>query len=189
MFFAILLLTLISITPIPGLPILLYFYSKYNFFKSLLIFILSTITSTFLQHKLGNYIFKSKFKKEIFIKTFGEKIKKIETSKSNELFLLRFIIIGKIFNIASGFINLPIKKIIIVNLAISFIYHFLYYYTVNEIDIASNLLSRIGLEISIVKIISILNSVIIVYLILRLIKLISSKILEKKSKINKNLKT
>lgn len=174
--------TLIGISPLPALPYIIYFYSKTSFNESLIIIVSSNILITFFQYNFGKYAFKKNFlpfKLNKNIKFFTNKFKQIKTY---ELILIRFsnIFITKIINILSGYLSIPFKKILIINLSSIFIWHFLYFYLSKKIDLIGILFKNLGLNISITNIFSILTLSSLIYLILKLLKGIILIILKKK---------
>ncbi len=178
----IILLTLIGISPFPALPYIIYFYSKTSFYESLIIIIISNILITFIQYNFGKYAFKKNFLPFKSIKKINLFINKFKQIKTHELILIRFsnIFITKIINILSGYLSISFKKILIINLTSIFIWHFLYFYLSKKIDLIGMLFKDLGLNISITNIISIITLSSLIYLTLKVFKIIILKILKKK---------
>ena len=87
-------------------------------------------------------------------------------------------------NILFGYIFFPLKKILCINLGTIFIWHFFYYYTSKKVDIIGEFFKALGLNISIVNIISILSISSLIYLALRVIKIFLVKFLKNKDFLN-----
>ena len=170
----ILIIVLVGISPFPTLPVIIFFYEKLNFFESFFSLLISTLLITLVHYNLGKLLLRRQYK--IFnlnqkLMSLSNKFSKLSTK---DLLIVRIssLNLSKIFNILGGYARLPLNKIISINFYMMFLWHFLYFYLAKNIDLVANTFLRLGLNITITNIISILTLSSIIYLILKTIKLL-----------------
>ena len=178
MILAVLIICLASLSPVPSLPLVLFYYAKFGFLKGFFVITIASNIKILMHYFIGNLIAKRK----VNILGINEKInsfrKKYKSMSSKDILFLRLsnLFIVRILNTFLGFIGFPIAKTFLINNIAIIPWQFVYYYSATKIDILSAVLTSYGLNVSIVKILSIVSVASIFYISIRLIYYIFKKI-------------
>ncbi len=178
MILAVIIICLASLSPVPSLPIILFYYGKFGFIKGFVVVTLASNIKICMHYFIGKVISKRK----INILGMNEKInlfrKKYISMSSKDILFLRLsnLFIVRILNTFLGFIGFPLLKTFVINNIAIIPWQFVYYYSATKVDILSSLFLSYGLNVSIVRILSIVSVASIFYLLIRFIYFIWRKI-------------
>ena len=171
---AILIICLVSLTPFPTLPLVIYYYSKFGFIDGFIVVTIASNLKILIHYNLGRLV---RIKK-INLLNLGERISKVERKyksiKTRDILLIRLsnLFITRILNIFLGFINFSLRKTFLINNIAILPWQLLYFYFATKIDFLSEILINYGIDISIVRFISIISLTSITFLVVRfLVKL------------------
>ena len=175
MILAILTICLVSLTPFPSLPLVIYYYSKLGFIDGFIVATVASNLKILIHYNLGRLV----RSKKINLLNLEDRISKLERKynsiKTRDILLIRLsnLFITRILNIFLGFMHFSLKKTFFIN-NIAFIpWQLLYFYFATKVDFLSEILTNYGIDISIVKFLSIISLTSITFLIVKiLIKLI-----------------
>ena len=175
MILAILTICLVSLTPFPSLPLVIYYYSKLGFIDGFIVATVASNLKILIHYNLGRLV----RSKKINLLNLEDRISKLERKynsiKTRDILLIRLsnLFITRILNIFLGFMHFSLKKTLFIN-NIAFIpWQLLYFYFATKVDFLSEILTNYGIDISIVKFLSIISLTSITFLIVKiLIKLI-----------------
>ena len=162
---------LISLLPLPTLPVIIYGYKKLSFHGAFLCIILASNIAILLQYNIGIKI--SEIKHLRFLR--NGRIKKISDNlrktKLSDLIFLRLsnLFLSKIMNYSLGFIKYPIKNLLIINNISLILWQFPYYYMASKIDILSIFFKRLNLDVNTSLFLSIISLSAILILTLRIV--------------------
>ena len=168
---AILIICLVSLTPFPSLPIVIYYYSKLSFIDGFIVVIIASNLKILIHYNLGRLV----RNKKINLFNLGEKISKVERNyksiKTRDILLIRLsnLFITRILNIFLGFINFSIRKTFLINNIAILPWQLLYFYFATKVDFLSELLINYGIDLSIVRFLSIISITSITFLIVRIL--------------------
>ena len=168
---AIIIICLVSLTPFPSLPLVIYYYSKLGFVDGFIVVTLASNLKILIHYNLGRMI----RSKKINILNLGEKISKVERKyksiKTRDILLIRLsnLFITRILNIFLGFINFSLRKTFLINNIAILPWQLLYFYLATKVDFLSEVLINYGIDLSIVRFLSIISLTSITFLIARII--------------------
>ena len=171
MILAILIICLISLTPFPSLPVIIYYYSKLGFVDGFIVVTLSSNLKILIHYNLGKLV----RSKKINLFNLGEKISKVERKyksiKTRDILLIRLssLFITRILNIFLGFINFSLRKTFFINNVAILPWQFLYFYFATKVDFLSEILINYGIDLSIVRFLSIISVTSITFLVVRIL--------------------
>ena len=171
MLLAILIICLVSLTPFPSLPLAIYYYSKLGFIKGFIVVTVASNLKILIHYNLGKLI---RIKK-INLLNLGEKISKVERKyksiKTKDILLIRLsnLFITRILNIFLGFINFSLRKTFLVNNIAILPWQLLYFYFATKVDFLSEILINYGVDLSIVRFLSIISITSITFLTVRIL--------------------
>ena len=154
-----LIITLISITPIPALPLIIFCYQKYTTLSSFFIMLNVSLLSTLFQYLIGTYISKKKLTSLKISSKFSSLKIKFDKIKLKDIIIIRFsnLFVVKFLNLYCGYIRYPLIKILLVNtLAIS-LWHFVYIFLALKVDLISEFFKVFGISIALTQLISIVS--------------------------------
>ena len=179
---AILIICLVSLTPFPSLPLVIYYYSKLGFIDGFIVVTVASNLKILIHYNLGKLI----RSKKINLLNLGERISKVERKyksiKTRDILLFRLsnLFITRILNIFLGFINFPLRKTFFINNIAILPWQLLYFYSATKIDFLSEILINFGIDLSIVKFLSIISITSITFLVVRTLM----RLLKKSSLVN-----
>jgi len=171
MILAILIISLVSLTPLPSLPLVIYYYSKLGFIDGFIVVTVASNLKIFIHYNLGRLV----RSKKINPLNLGEKIskvtKKYKSIKTRDILLIRLsnLFITRILNIFLGFINFSLRKTFFINNIAILPWQLLYFYFATKVDFFSEILINYGIDISIVKFLSIISITSITFLLVRIL--------------------
>ena len=181
-FLFILIIFLLSVSPLPALPLIIACYAKLGFIGGFICTMTAANLAVFSHYYIGANFRKKNFKWPRFQKLIDNYSEKLSLLSTFDLFILRLsnIFKTKILNLLLGFSNYPIRKLLIINNITNFLWQFLNYFFASKVDILSNILIRINISLSISRLISIISISCIVILSSRIIIFFLKKILRNK---------
>ncbi len=168
---AILIICLVSLTPFPSLPLAIYYYSKLGFIDGFIAVTVASNLKILIHYNLGCLL----RSKKINLFNLGNKIShikiKYKSIKTKDILLIRLsnLFVTRILNIFLGFINFPLRKTFIINNIAILPWQILYYYFATKVDFLSKILINYGLDLSIVRFLSIISITSITFLIVRIL--------------------
>ena len=168
---AILIICLVSLTPFPSLPLAIYYYSKIGFIDGFIVITVASNLKIIIHYYLGRLL----RRKKINFLNLGNKIsnfkKKYKSLKTKDILLIRLsnLFVTRILNIFLGFINFSLRKTFFINNIAILPWQLLYFYLATKIDFLSEILINYGIDLSIVKFLSIISLTSITLLILRIL--------------------
>ena len=171
MILAILIICLVSLTPIPSLPLCIYYYSKFGFVDGFIVVTVASNLKILIHYNLGRLL----RNKKISFLNLGNKIaraqKKYKSIKTKDILLIRLsnLFVTRILNIFLGFINFSWKKTFVINNIAIIPWQFLYFYFATKVDFFSEILLNFGIDLSIVRFLSIISITSIAFLVVRII--------------------
>ena len=176
---AILIISLVSLTPLPSLPLVIYYYSKFGFIDGFIVVTVASNLKILIHYNLGRLI----RRKKLNIMNLGERISKIERKyksiKTRDILLIRLsnLFITRILNIFLGFMNFSLRKTFFVNNVAIFPWQLLYFYFATKVDFLSEILINYGIDLSIVKLLSIISITSIILILVRILAKLIQKFL------------
>ena len=171
MILAILIICLVSLTPFPSLPLVIYYYSKFGFIDGFIVVTIASNLKILIHYNLGRLV----RSKKINLFNLGERILKIERKyksiKTKDILLIRLsnLFITRILNIFLGFMNFPLRKTFLINNIAILPWQLLYFYFATKVDLLSELLINYGIDLSIVRFLSIISITSIAFLLVRIL--------------------
>tara|TARA_B100000401_G_C52572876_1_gene608794 strand:+ start:73 stop:642 length:570 start_codon:yes stop_codon:yes gene_type:complete len=168
---AIVILCLVSLTPFPSLPLAIYYYSKFGFTEGFIVVASASNLKILIHYNLGK-ILRSKNLNFLNIENKILKAKKkYKFIKTKDILLIRLsnLFVTRILNIFLGYINFPLRKTFFINNIAIFPWQFLYFYFATKVDVFSNILLNYGIDLSIVRLLSIISITSIAFLIVRIL--------------------
>ena len=171
MILAILIICLVSLTPFPSLPLVIYYYSKLGFVDGFIVVTVASNLKIFIHYNLGRLV---RIKKINFL-NLGERISKVERKyksiKTRDILLIRLsnLFITRILNIFLGFINFSFRKTFFINNIAILPWQLLYFYFATKVDFLSEMLIKYGIDLSIVRFLSIISVTSITFLVVRIL--------------------
>ena len=177
MFIAILIICLVSLTPFPSLPLVIYYYSKFGFIDGFIVVIVASNLKIFIHYNIGKLLRNKKFN---FL-NLGNKVskakKKYKSFKTKDILLLRLsnLFVTRILNIFLGFMNFSFKKTFVINNIAIFPWQLLYFYFATKVDFLSEILLNYGIDLSIVRFLSIISITSISFFVVRILLKLSKK--------------
>ena len=168
---AIIIICLVSLTPLPSLPLVIYYYSKFGFTNGFIVVTVASNLKILIHFYLGRLLQSKNFD----FYNLGNKIskakKKYNTIKTRDILLIRLsnLFITRILNIFLGFINYSLRKTFLINNIAILPWQFLYFYFATKVDFFSELLIKFGIDISIVKFLSVISITSILFIVVRVI--------------------
>ena len=97
--------------------------------------------------------------------------KKYKSIKTKDILLIRLsnLFITRILNIFLGFMNFPLRKTFFINNIAILPWQLLYFYFATKVDFLSEILINYGVDLSIVRFLSIISITSIIFLIVRIL--------------------
>ena len=167
---AILIICLVSLTPVPSLPLAIYYYSKLGFVEGFIAITIASNLKIFIHYNLGRLL----RSKKVNLFNLGNKIsnlkKKYKSIKTRDILLIRLsnLFVTRILNIFLGFIGFSLRKTYVINNISILPWQLLYFYSATKVDFFSEILVNYGIDLSIVRFLSIISITSIVFLIVRI---------------------
>ena len=168
---AILIICLVSLTPFPSLPLVIYYYSKFGFIDGFIVVTIASNLKILIHYNLGRLV----RSKKINLLNLGERILKIERKykliKTREILLIRLsnLFITRILNIFLGYMNFSLRKTFLINNIAILPWQLLYFYFASKVDLLSKILINYGIDLSIVRLLSIISLTSITFLVVRIL--------------------
>tara|TARA_B100000212_G_C27341253_1_gene519322 strand:+ start:155 stop:724 length:570 start_codon:yes stop_codon:yes gene_type:complete len=168
---AVLIICLISLTPFPSLPLVIYYYSKLGFVDGFIIVTIASNLKILIHYNLGRLV----RSKKINLFNLGERIskvaKKYNSIRTRDILLVRLsnLFVTRILNIFLGFMNFSLRKTFFINNIAILPWQLLYFYSATKVDFLSEILINYGVDLSIVKFLSIISITSITFLAVRIL--------------------
>jgi len=168
---AILIICLVSLTPFPSLPLVIYYYSKLGFIDGFVVVTVASNLKILIHYNLGKLL----RTKKINLFNLGEKISRVEKKynsiQTRDILLIRLsnFFITRILNIFLGFINFSLKKTFFINNIAILPWQLLYFYFATKVDFLSEMLINYGIDLSIVRFLSIISLTSVTFLVARIL--------------------
>ena len=168
---AILTICLVCLTPFPALPLVIYYYSKLGFIDGFIVVTIASNLTILIHYSLGRLV----RSKKISLLNLEERISKAERKyksiKTIDILLIRLsnLFITRIFNIFLGFMNFSLRKTFLINNIAILPWQLLYFYIATKVDFLSEILINYGIDISIVRFLSIISLTSITFLVIRIL--------------------
>ena len=168
---AILIICLVSLTPFPSLPLAIYYYSKLGFIDGFIAVTVASNLKIIIHYNLGRLL----RSKNINLFNFRNKIsiikRKYNSIKTKDILLIRLsnLFVTRILNIFLGFMNFSLRKTFFINNIAILPWQLLYFYLATKVDFLSELLINFGIDLSIVRFLSIISITSITFLIVRIL--------------------
>ena len=170
MILAIFFICLVSLTPLPTLPMVIYYYSKFGLIDGFIVVTIASNLKIFIHYNIGKILRNKKIKFLNLDKKLSKAKKKYKSLRSRDILLIRLsnLFITRILNIFLGFSNFSLKKTFIINNVALIPWQLLYFYSATKVDPLSEIISKFGINITIVKLISFITITSITFLIIRI---------------------
>ena len=171
MIFAILVICLVSLTPFPALPLVIYYYSKFGFIEGFVIVTVASNLKIFIHYYLGSLLRNKKIKIFNLENKISNLKRKYKSIKTKDILLIRLsnLFVTRILNIFLGFINFSLRKTFLINNIAILPWQLLYFYFATKIDFLSKILINFGIDLSIVRFLSIISVTSITFLVVRIL--------------------
>ena len=171
MILAIFFICLVSLTPFPTLPLVIYYYSKFGLIDGFIVVTIASNLKIFIHYNIGKILRNKKIKFLNLDKKLSKAKKKYKSLRSRDILLIRLsnLFITRILNIFLGFSNFSLKKTFIINNVALIPWQLLYFYSATKVDPLSEIISKFGINITIVKLISFITITSITFLIIRIL--------------------
>ena len=179
---AILIICLVSLTPLPSLPLVIYYYSKLGFIDGFIVVTVASNLKIFIHYNLGRLLRSKKIKFLNITEKISKAAKKYKSIKTKDILLIRLsnLFITRILNIFLGFMNFSLRKTFFINNIAILPWQLLYFYFATKVDFLSEILINYGVNLSIVRLLSIISITSITLLVVRILV----KLLKKYNLIN-----
>ena len=170
MILAIFLICLVSLTPLPTLPMVIYYYSKFGLIDGFIVVTIASNLKIFIHYNIGKILRNKKIKFLNLDRKLSKAKKKYKSLRSKDILLIRLsnLFITRILNIFLGFSNFSLKKTFIINNIALLPWQLLYFYSATKVDPLSEIISKLGIDITIVKLISFISITSITFLSIRI---------------------
>ena len=168
---AILIICLVSLTPLPSLPLVIYYYSKLGFIDGFIVVTIASNLKILIHYNLGRLI----RNKKINLLNFGGKLSKVvrkyKSIKTRDILLIRLsnLFITRILNIFLGFMNFSLRKTFFINNIAILPWQLLYFYFATKVDFLSETLINYGIDLSVVRFFSIISITSISFMVVRIL--------------------
>ena len=168
---AILIICLVSLTPLPSLPLVIYYYSKLGFIDGFIVVTIASNLKILIHYNLGRLI----RNKKINLLNFGGKLSKVvrkyKSIKTRDILLIRLsnFFITRILNIFLGFMNFSLRKTFFINNIAILPWQLLYFYSATKVDFLSETLINYGIDLSVVRFFSIISITSISFMVVRIL--------------------
>jgi uncharacterized membrane protein YdjX (TVP38/TMEM64 family) len=171
MILAIFLICLVSLTPLPTLPMVIYYYSKFGLIDGFIVVTIASNLKILVHYNIGKILRNKKIKFLNLDRKLSKAKKKYKSLRSRDILLIRLsnLFITRILNIFLGFSNFSLKKTFIINNIALLPWQLLYFYSATKVDPLSEIISKFGINITIVKLISFISITSITFLIIRIL--------------------
>ena len=171
MIFAILVICLVSLTPFPALPLVIYYYSKFGFIQGFVIVTVASNLKIFIHYYLGSLLRNKKIKIFNLENKISKLKRKYKSIKTKDILLIRLsnLFITRILNIFLGFINFSLRKTFLINNIAILPWQLLYFYFATKVDLLSEILINYGIDLSIVRFLSIISITSAAFLAVRIL--------------------
>ena len=171
MILAIFLICLVSLTPLPTLPMVIYYYSKFGLIDGFIVVTIASNLKILVHYNIGKILRNKKIKFLNLDRKLSKAKKKYKSLRSRDILLIRLsnLFITRILNIFLGFSNFSLKKTFIINNIALLPWQLLYFYSATKVDPLSEMISKFGINITIVKLISFISITSITFLIIRIL--------------------
>ena len=168
---AIFLICLVSLTPLPTLPMVIYYYSKFGLIDGFIVVTIASNLKILVHYNIGKILRNKKIKFLNLDRKLSKAKKKYKSLRSRDILLIRLsnLFITRILNIFLGFSNFSLKKTFIINNIALLPWQLLYFYSATKVDPLSEIISKFGINITIVKLISFISITSITFLIIRIL--------------------
>ena len=177
MILAIFLICLVSLTPLPTLPMVIYYYSKFGLIDGFVVVTIASNLKILIHYNIGQILRNKKIKFLNLDKKLVKAKKKYKSLRSKDILLIRLsnLFVTRILNIFLGFSNYSLKKTFIINNVALLPWQLLYFYSATKLDPLSEIISRFGINLTIVKLLSFISITSITFLSIRILILILKK--------------
>ena len=171
MLLAILIICLVSLTPFPSLPLAIYYYSKLGFIKGFIVVTVASNIKILIHYNLGKLLRSKKINFWNLENKISNVRRKYKSIKTKDILLIRLsnLFVTRILNIFLGFINFSLRKTFFINNISILPWQLLYFYFASKVDFLSEILINYGIDLSIVRFLSIVSITSIVFLVVRIL--------------------
>ncbi len=171
MILAIFLICIVSLTPLPTLPMVIFYYSKFGLVDGFIVVTIASNLKILIHYNIGKILRNKKLKFFNLDKKLSKAKKKYKFLKTKDILLIRLsnLFITRILNIFLGFSNFSLKKTFIINNIALLPWQLLYFYSATKLDPLSEIISRLGINITIVKLLSFISITSITFLSIRIL--------------------
>ena len=168
---AILIICLVSLTPLPSLPLVIYYYSKFGFIDGFIVVTVASNLKILIHYNLGKLIRSKKINLLNLSERISQVAKKYKSIKTRDILLIRLsnLFITRIINIFLGFMNFSLRKTFFINNIAIIPWQLLYFYFATKVDFLSEILINIGIDLSIVRFFSIISITSMTFLVVRIV--------------------
>ena len=168
---AILIICLVSLTPFPSLPLVIYYYSKLGLIQGFIAVTIASNLKIIIHYNLGKLLRSKKINLFRFRGKFSRLKRKYKSIKTRDLLLIRLsnLFITRILNIFLGFIDFSLRKTFFINNISILPWQLLYFYFATKVDLLSEILINYGIDLSIVRFLAIISITSIVFLLVRIL--------------------
>tara|TARA_Y100001933_G_C18771511_1_gene468398 strand:- start:53 stop:622 length:570 start_codon:yes stop_codon:yes gene_type:complete len=168
---AIIIICLVSLTPFPSLPLAIYYYSKLGFVDGFIVVTVASNLKILIHYNLGKLLRSKKINFLNLENKISKVRRKYKSIKTKDVLLIRLsnLFITRILNIFLGFINFSLRKTFLINNIAIFPWQFLYFYFATKVDFLSEILLNYGIDLSIVRFLSIISITSISFLAVRIL--------------------
>ena len=167
---AILIICLVCLTPFPALPLVIYYYSKLGFIDGFIVVTIASNLAILIHYNLGRLLRSKKIRLLNLEARISKAERKYKSIKTIDILLIRLsnLFITRILNIFLGFMNFSLRKTFLVNNIAILPWQLLYFYFATKVDFLSRILIKIGIDLSIVRFLSIISITSIAFLFVRI---------------------
>ena len=117
MILSIVVISLFIISPLPALPVIIFYYKKFPFFDSLRIILSVSLISTSIQYLIGYRLSKINFINKKFLGKLDHLRIRFNKLSFRDAVFIRFsnLFVVKLFNYFCGYIRFSLRDILIIN--------------------------------------------------------------------------
>ena len=168
---AVLILCLVSLTPFPSLPLAIYYYSKFGFIDGFIVVTVASNLKILIHYNLGRLLRSKKINFLNLENKISKVKKKYKSIKTKDILLIRLsnLFVTRILNIFLGFMNFSLRKTFVINNIAILPWQLLYFYFATKVDFLSEILLNYGIDLSIVRFLSIMSITSISFLLVRIL--------------------
>ena len=144
----------------------------------MIVLIVASNLKIVIHYKIGQLLRRKKFNFFNLQEKISRAKQKYKRIKTKDILLIRLsnLFVTRILNIFLGFINYSLRKTFLINNIAMLPWQLLYFYSATKVDFLSEILINFGIDLSIVRLLSVISITCIAVLIIRILVKVIKKL-------------